>query len=537
MNHTTTTTTSQFQGEDGKTRLRAARGTAASYLPVQKGTGMSHGGATVSLPAGVFGKKKNWADQLADEEALQAQGKQAGPASSSSHMVPMAMRPGAQMGRQAAVPYVMQGKPPSPVDATVKFVNSTVENLQSQIKKEEAPKKKRTRTSPEQLRILQKAFATDPMPSSQARLALSKKLGMNPRAVQVWFQNRRAKAKRAEQMGLTGQEDDFPSSGASEDDDLPAELTGQYRAARMLHHQHDPMGLRKGGAGGAMSSRAASMSSVHPYMQPGDLSSYYNAGLQHGGPGAAFFDPSSFMEPVEHTPFDAGEMVLPGLDFYNGAGAGNAINGGGPGGYPQYSMPMQGMFSFPPGPYDPQGSAMTAGLCYGYPPGTGMYGEDPTGSHLAEDVLGRFAVEDHGLGPINPLSALLDLPTERPFHPNREEMAQAQAAALQQQQMMRRSYSLNDIHAQLTTQQIQTLESVGLPSIAAQGNQQSIGSAASSLSCIREEEDSPTATRSASPPGSVMGASGHVVVDQDQLLSTIDDLRMGAFWDTSAPGS
>lgn len=525
MNHSTTTTTSsqhhhqqqQHQGEDGKTRLRAVRGNAASFMPVQKGT---HGTTTtVSLPAGVFGKKKGWGDQLADEEALQTQGKQAVPA---AHMVPMAMRPTSQLTRQATVPYVMQGKPPSPVDATVKFVNSTVENLQSQIKKEEAPKKKRTRTSPEQLRILQKAFATDPMPSSQARLALSKKLGMNPRAVQVWFQNRRAKAKRAEQMGLTGQEDDFPSSGGSEDE-LPAELTGQYKAAKMMH-QHDPMGLRNK----TMASRAASMSSVLPvtYMPHGD-GSYYGAGIQHGGhSAAAFFDPSSFMEPVDHTPFDAGEMVLPGLDFYNNASAGGHAGYGAP----QYAMPMQGMFSFPPAPYDPSNSALSAGLCYGYPPSTGMYGED---TNLTEDVLGRFAVEDHGLGPINPLSALLDIPNaassaERPFHPNREEMAQAQAAALQQQQMMRRSYSLNDIHAQLTTQQIQTLENVGLPSLAAQQT----GSSSSALSCIREEDDAP---RSASPPGSLMATSGNV--DQDQLLSTIDDLRMGAFWDTTTNGS
>lgn len=138
------------------------------------------------VPAGVFGKKKSWADQLADEDAL-------------SHVHQLAAAAVRNAGRH--LPYVLpntaagnQMKTQSPPEPNaVKFVNSTVENLQNQIKKEEAPKKKRTRTSPEQLRILQKAFATDPMPSSAARLALSKKLGMNARAVQVWFQNRRAK--------------------------------------------------------------------------------------------------------------------------------------------------------------------------------------------------------------------------------------------------------------------------------------------------------------------------------------------------------
>lgn len=103
----------------------------------------------------------------------------------------------------------------SNVGPKVKFVNATVEILQNQIRKEEAPKKKRTRTTPEQLRILQKAFSTDPMPNSSNRLVLAKRLGMNARAVQVWFQNRRAKekleAKRAEGGSMSG----TPATGAT----------------------------------------------------------------------------------------------------------------------------------------------------------------------------------------------------------------------------------------------------------------------------------------------------------------------------------
>ena len=60
---------------------------------------------------------------------------------------------------------------------------------------DDAFKKKRRRTSPEQLRILVNTFLRYPMPSLQMRVELSKKLGMTPRAVQVWFQNRRAKEK------------------------------------------------------------------------------------------------------------------------------------------------------------------------------------------------------------------------------------------------------------------------------------------------------------------------------------------------------
>lgn len=107
-----------------------------------------------------------------------------------------------------------------PLPNQVKFVNSTVEILQNQIKRDEAPKKKRTRTTPDQLRILQKAFTTDPMPNSSARLTLAKKLGMNARAVQVWFQNRRAKEKLEAKRAETGTMGGIPRERSS----LPGNL-------------------------------------------------------------------------------------------------------------------------------------------------------------------------------------------------------------------------------------------------------------------------------------------------------------------------
>ncbi|KAI8911245.1 Homeodomain-like protein, partial [Powellomyces hirtus] len=57
------------------------------------------------------------------------------------------------------------------------------------------PRKKRVRTSSEQLNILLEAFAENPMPEPPARTKLAQTLGMTPRAVQIWFQNRRAKTK------------------------------------------------------------------------------------------------------------------------------------------------------------------------------------------------------------------------------------------------------------------------------------------------------------------------------------------------------
>ncbi|KAG9288458.1 hypothetical protein G9A89_015664 [Geosiphon pyriformis] len=56
--------------------------------------------------------------------------------------------------------------------------------------------KHRRRTSRYQLKSLEKTFTENPKPHSSVRQLLAQKLNMTPRGVQVWFQNRRAKAKK-----------------------------------------------------------------------------------------------------------------------------------------------------------------------------------------------------------------------------------------------------------------------------------------------------------------------------------------------------
>ncbi|KAI9258022.1 homeobox domain-containing protein, partial [Phascolomyces articulosus] len=56
--------------------------------------------------------------------------------------------------------------------------------------------KHRRRTSKQQFKILEAAFEENPKPSAPKRQALANDLGMTPRGVQIWFQNRRAKAKQ-----------------------------------------------------------------------------------------------------------------------------------------------------------------------------------------------------------------------------------------------------------------------------------------------------------------------------------------------------
>ena len=52
-------------------------------------------------------------------------------------------------------------------------------------------KEKRKRATPEQLAVLNKVFSQTSFPSTEMRLQLGKQLGMKPRTVQIWFQNRR----------------------------------------------------------------------------------------------------------------------------------------------------------------------------------------------------------------------------------------------------------------------------------------------------------------------------------------------------------
>jgi hypothetical protein len=55
--------------------------------------------------------------------------------------------------------------------------------------------KHRRRTSRAQLKVLEKSFDENAKPNAAVRRLLAQQLDMTPRGVQIWFQNRRAKAK------------------------------------------------------------------------------------------------------------------------------------------------------------------------------------------------------------------------------------------------------------------------------------------------------------------------------------------------------
>ena len=209
----------------GSNRPRSRRNSASSVAkntaipvsivpaPPQGHTGLTNGPflkPNLSSGSGnIFGRQQSWSDQLADVSLLKCV-----PNGNYSNGVGSSYPQNHHGGSSSSLN--------SNLNHDVKFVHSTMEILENQIKREEAPKKKRTRTSTEQLRILQKAFQTDPMPNSGARMTLSKKLGMSTRAVQVWFQNRRAKEKldvKRDAMGVSGNSSFTYLKGNSDDED------------------------------------------------------------------------------------------------------------------------------------------------------------------------------------------------------------------------------------------------------------------------------------------------------------------------------
>ncbi|KAI8050551.1 homeobox domain-containing protein, partial [Syncephalis plumigaleata] len=58
--------------------------------------------------------------------------------------------------------------------------------------------KKRNRINAGQLMVLEKAFTDSPSPSSKMRTMIANQCQMTERSVQIWFQNRRAKARNAQ---------------------------------------------------------------------------------------------------------------------------------------------------------------------------------------------------------------------------------------------------------------------------------------------------------------------------------------------------
>ncbi|KAG8952924.1 hypothetical protein FRC04_003375 [Tulasnella sp. 424] len=75
-----------------------------------------------------------------------------------------------------------------------------------------AQKPKRRRADAHQLRVLNEVYARTAFPSTEERIDLGRRLGMSPRQVQIWFQNRRqnAKAGRGPPLGTPSEYQNIP---------------------------------------------------------------------------------------------------------------------------------------------------------------------------------------------------------------------------------------------------------------------------------------------------------------------------------------
>ncbi|KAG6370465.1 hypothetical protein JVT61DRAFT_12088 [Boletus reticuloceps] len=101
--------------------------------------------------------------------------------------------------------------------------------------KAEKEKRKRSRVTPEQLVHLERFFSMDRSPTAARRKEISDMLGMQERQTQIWFQNRRAKAKL--QDGKKGR-----SSIAETPPDTPPQLVTGYEAElHNLLHEDEPV--------------------------------------------------------------------------------------------------------------------------------------------------------------------------------------------------------------------------------------------------------------------------------------------------------
>ncbi|KIJ66768.1 hypothetical protein HYDPIDRAFT_108701 [Hydnomerulius pinastri MD-312] len=101
--------------------------------------------------------------------------------------------------------------------------------------KAEKEKRKRSRVTPEQLVHLERFFAVDRSPTAARRKEISDMLGMQERQTQIWFQNRRAKAKL--QDGKKGR-----GGSAETPPDTPPELATGYEAElHSLLHEDEPV--------------------------------------------------------------------------------------------------------------------------------------------------------------------------------------------------------------------------------------------------------------------------------------------------------
>ncbi|CAM0140084.1 unnamed protein product [Umbelopsis sp. WA50703] len=134
--------------------------------------------------------------------------------------------------------------------------------------------KHRRRTTRAQFKVLEKTFQENPKPSATIRRLLAQRLNMTPRGVQVWFQNRRAKAKLQSQQDRRGSE----SSSTTRNEEC-SDMNGTWR---QKDNKNSPSSLTYDMQRYSSFSSDSSTQSIHPNYQPSDtyspsIKNYYTS--------------------------------------------------------------------------------------------------------------------------------------------------------------------------------------------------------------------------------------------------------------------
>ncbi|KIM84391.1 hypothetical protein PILCRDRAFT_6622 [Piloderma croceum F 1598] len=104
-------------------------------------------------------------------------------------------------------------------------------------KESDKEKRKRSRVTPEQLVHLERFFSLDRSPTAIRRKEISDLLGMQERQTQIWFQNRRAKAKLHDGKKSRSDSTETPP-------DTPPELTPGFQVElQNLIHEDEPVNM------------------------------------------------------------------------------------------------------------------------------------------------------------------------------------------------------------------------------------------------------------------------------------------------------
>lgn len=99
--------------------------------------------------------------------------------------------------------------------------------------------KHRKRTSKSQLQILEKTFESNKKPDSTLRNQLSEQLGMTPRSVQVWFQNRRAKQKKNKNKIKYSPEENYNQMNSQISNQINNQISNQINYERNIQQSPD----------------------------------------------------------------------------------------------------------------------------------------------------------------------------------------------------------------------------------------------------------------------------------------------------------